>query len=252
MDHLQIAVEAKDQDYWKQRRNERMEKLKQFSGQDASSELVQEKKIMIFELYEAVDINGVVDTFVDVLEKISTNKRLPLSVIFDQVTHTGDSLLHVTAYSGREQIAELICHHFPELLTRRNICGDTALHVAARSNNSNIIKAILSQYTIERLKYEMTYEEDITRSRNEYGDTALHEAVYGRHVSVITELLHADEPVAHYPNKLGESPLYYSILTGDVEIFGLLLPIPFPAQLPQCRGNSPLHAAILKRNPGIC
>lgn len=71
MNYLQISVEAKDQD-WKQRCNEMMENLKQFPGQDSSSqtELVKEKQIINFEMYEAVD-NGDVDKFIDVLEKVS-------------------------------------------------------------------------------------------------------------------------------------------------------------------------------------
>ncbi|KAG5149944.1 hypothetical protein JHK82_016825 [Glycine max] len=35
----------------------------------------------------------------------------------------------------------------------------------------------------------------------------------------------------------------------NVKIQNLLLQIPFPADLPQCLGNSPLHAAILDRKP---
>lgn len=83
-------------------------------------------------MYQAVG-NGDVDGFVDVLEKVSADKELPLYAIFDQVTQASDALIYMTAGLGREHITELICHHFPEFLTRRNICGNTALHIAARS-----------------------------------------------------------------------------------------------------------------------
>ncbi|CAL0333867.1 unnamed protein product [Lupinus luteus] len=241
MDHLQIAVGTNDQ-VWKERCKERIEKLKEFYVEDAPSQfgLVKDKEIMNIELYEAVE-NGDVDRFVEILEQVSTRKGQSLSTIFDQVTPSGDSLLHVAANLGKEQIAELISHHFPELLTRRNINGDTALHVAARSKKYDIIKVILSQYR---------EVEEIVGLRNEQGDTALHEAVNSRHLGVVSEVLLAHKSVAHCLNKSGKSPLYLSVLTGDVEIIALLLQIPFPANemLPRFRGNSPLHAAISNRN----
>ena len=86
--------------------------------------------------------------FIDVLEKllISLEKNLNLFAVFDQVTIAGDSLLHLAVHFGAQKIAELIACHFPELITKRNIKGDTPLHVAARAKSSNIIELILSQH----------------------------------------------------------------------------------------------------------
>ncbi|XP_047163768.1 ankyrin repeat-containing protein At5g02620-like [Vigna umbellata] len=258
-DRLQISIHS-DVASRKQRCSEKMEELKntQFSSaQDAASpllhkELVGEKNIMIFELYDAVE-KGDMDNFVDVLGKECAKRKVPLSDIFDQVTGAGDSLLHVAADLGSEQIAELISGHFPELLTRRNVRGDTPLHVAVRSKNSTIVKLILSQYAIQKSKHDGFKDKEITRETNEYGNTPLHEAVYSGHFGVVEEILHADEPVVHYLNKSRSSPLFLSVMSPDVKILNLLLSIPFPADqpLPQCFGNSPLHAAIRKRNPGI-
>ncbi|KAK7257445.1 hypothetical protein RIF29_31434 [Crotalaria pallida] len=246
MDHLQSPAESNDQE-WKQRCNERMEKLKiaRFPTQDASSQqeeqeqekLREEKHIMNFELYEAVE-NGNEDRFVDVLEQVFADTELTLFAIFDQVTPSGDSLLHVAADLGRERIAELIAYHFPGLLFGTNIRGDTALHVAARSKNCNIIKIILSQV------------EGLTKLTNANGDTPLHAAVCSRNLAGIIELLLADSQVVHYLNNSGKSPLYLAVTIGDVDILDLLLQTPFPSNkpLPQSHGNSPLHAAILERN----
>ncbi|XP_047163769.1 ankyrin repeat-containing protein ITN1-like [Vigna umbellata] len=237
-----------------------MEELKntQFSSaEDAASplphkELVGEKNIVIFELYDAVEKGDVVN-FVDVLGKECAARKVPLSDIFDQVTGAGDSLLHVAADFRSEQIAELISCHFPELLTRRNVTGDTPLHVAVRSKNSSIVKLILSQYAIEKSKHDGLKDKEITRETNEYGNTPLHEAVYSDHFGVVEEILHADEPVAHYLTKSRSSPLFLSVMSSDVKILDLLLQIPFPADqpLPQCFGNSPLHAALRERNPDL-
>ncbi|KHN35257.1 hypothetical protein glysoja_042327 [Glycine soja] len=66
-----------------------------------------------------------------------------------------DSLLHLAAYHKKEHIAALICDHFPKLLIRRNVRGDTPLNVVAvRSKNSTIVKLILSQYAIEKTKHD--------------------------------------------------------------------------------------------------
>ncbi|XP_047180290.1 protein ACCELERATED CELL DEATH 6-like [Vigna umbellata] len=237
-----------------------MEELKntQFSSaEDAASlllhkELVWEKNIVNFELYDAVEKGDVVN-FVDVLGKECAERKVPLSDIFDQVTWAGDSLLHVAADFGSEQIAELISCQFPELLTRRNVRGDTPLHVAVRSKNSTIVKLVLSQYAIEKSKHDGLKDKEITRETNEYGNTPLHEAVYSDHFGLVEEILHADEPVAHYLNKSRSSPLFLSVMSPDLKILNLLLQIPFPADqpLPQCFGNSPLHAALRERNPDL-
>ncbi|KAG2397212.1 uncharacterized protein HKW66_Vig0145520 [Vigna angularis] len=233
-DHLQISIS--DDASRKQRWSEKMEELKntQFSSaEDAASlllhkELVWEKNIVNFELYDAVEKG-------------------------DVVTWAGDSLLHVAADFGSEQIAELISCQFPELLTRRNVRGDTPLHVAVRSKNSTIVKLVLSQYAIEKSKHDGLKDKEITRETNEYGNTPLHEAVYSDHFGVVEEILHADEPVAHYLNKSRSSPLFLSVMSPDLKILNLLLQIPFPADqpLPQCFGNSPLHAALRERNPDL-
>lgn len=90
----------------------------------------------------------------------------------------------------------------------------------------------------------------MTRLTNEYGNSPLHEAVGSTDVGVISEILVADNSVAHFLNKLGESPLYLSVLIGDLNICNLLLAIPLLSPLPQRRENSPIHAAISHRNSG--
>ena len=258
MEHVQLHIEAEAAN-WRQKYDERMERLKtrQFPIQDSASqqgmlqqELSGEEEIMNFELYKAVE-NGNVDRFVDMLEQVSAENKLSLSAIFDQVIPPGDPMLHVAANMGKEHIAELILYHFPKLLNKRNIRGDTALHVAVKSKSYGVIQVILTQYANDKSIYGL--ENELTRLTNECGDTALHEAVYTGHLGVVTDLFHADGPVVHYLNKSGKSPLYLAVETGNVEILGLLLQTPFPENepLPRCRGNSPIHAAISKKKPGM-
>ncbi|KAL2328238.1 hypothetical protein Fmac_021665 [Flemingia macrophylla] len=259
-DHLQIAIDSNEAS-WKQRCSEKMRELKnrQFSSADPASqpglmhkELVLHKNVMISELYKAVE-NENVDNFVDVLGQVCERRKLPLRDIFDEVMVTGDSLLHVAAYLGREKIAELICDESPGLLTGRNIRGDTALHAAVRLKKSTMVNLILSKYAIEKAKHYGMRDNDITRQKNEHGDTPLHVAVSSGDLGLVEEIAHADKDVVHFLNKSEQSPLYLAVVSGDVEILNLLLQTPFPSEkpLPTCLGNSPLHAAILEQNPRL-
>ncbi|KAG4967707.1 hypothetical protein JHK87_033358 [Glycine soja] len=259
LDHLKIPID--DDPSWKERCNKRMEELNntQFSSQDAASqqellhkELVGEKIVLIPELYKAVE-EGNVNKFLDVLEQECKQRKLNLSVIFEQVTETGDSLLHVAADKGKEKIVELICCHFPELLIRRNVRGGTPLHVAVRSKNSTMVNLILSQYASMKSTHDVMKDKEITREKDELGDTPLHEAVNNGDLSVLQVILHRDKDMVHELNKSRCSPLFLAAASGNVAIVNLLLDIPFSAdqKLPLCFGNSPLHAAILKRNPEL-
>ncbi|QCD87774.1 transient receptor potential cation channel subfamily A member 1 [Vigna unguiculata] len=132
---------------------------------------------------------------------------------------------------GRERIVELICCHFPELLIKRNVRGDTALHVAVRSKNSTIMRFNLSYYAIEKVKHdEMKDNKEIPREKNKYENTPLHEVVYNGDVGTVKEILIADKDVVHCLNKSRRSPLYLAVLNANLEILHLLLEVPFPTR----------------------
>ncbi|KAI6672962.1 hypothetical protein NL676_000868 [Syzygium grande] len=101
-------------------------------------------KIMNRDLYEATK-EGDVEKFVDALEKVSEARELALSLIFDQVTPSGNSLLHVAASSGNDDVVELILTHFPYLVTRKNCLNDTPLHVAVQDGRVNATRKLISQ-----------------------------------------------------------------------------------------------------------
>ncbi|KAK4270572.1 hypothetical protein QN277_023592 [Acacia crassicarpa] len=101
--------------------------------------------IMDYELYKVVcDKSTDAYKFVDVLVQVCTRKKVDLATIFfDHITLTGDSLLHVAAEGGSELVLCVIAFHYPKLLYKRNLKGDTPLHVAARFRNVLAIKNIL-------------------------------------------------------------------------------------------------------------
>ncbi|KAI4332971.1 hypothetical protein L6164_017835 [Bauhinia variegata] len=262
MDHVQISMEGNDSS-WRERCHQRMNtlKAKQFNPKDSSQKKLFEgehlpgENFMHLELYHAFK-SGNPDKFIEVLEQVSEEKCLPLTVIFDQVGNEGESLLHVAAHFGKVKIAELIACHYPALLTRRNINGDTALHVAAKASSSNVIMVILSQYAAEKANSSGNSMDngggELTRLINELGNTALHEAVYSKHLNGVILLVLADKVVAHFLNKADRSPLYLGVVLNlDKEVLDLLLQAPFPDDklpLPSYHGNSALHAAIATRD----
>ncbi|KAI6702677.1 hypothetical protein NL676_011813 [Syzygium grande] len=68
--------------------------------------------IMDRDLCEAMK-EGDVEKFITTLENVFELRKLALSLIFDEVTPSGNSLLHVIASSGREDVMELILFHYP-------------------------------------------------------------------------------------------------------------------------------------------
>ncbi|KAI6672969.1 hypothetical protein NL676_000875 [Syzygium grande] len=128
--------------------NERLEALKaRYVSTPGNQQQVGDgdlNKIMNRDLYEATK-EGDVEKFVDALEKVSESRELALSLIFDQVTPSGNSLLHVAASSGRDDVVKLILVHFPNLVTRKNSSDDTPLHVAVQDGRLDATRELISR-----------------------------------------------------------------------------------------------------------
>ncbi|KAH7859761.1 hypothetical protein Vadar_005164 [Vaccinium darrowii] len=87
---------------------------------------------MDLDLYRAT-IKGDVDHFIETLVRISTQKNLSLSSIFDQSTPLNNSYLHVASTFGHQDLVAFIAYHFPSLIAAPNSKGNTPLHAAARA-----------------------------------------------------------------------------------------------------------------------
>ncbi|XP_056171589.1 uncharacterized protein LOC115679919 [Syzygium oleosum] len=109
-------------------------------------------KIMDRYLYEATK-EGNVEEFIGALENVSKSRKLALSLIFDQVASSGNSLLHVAASSGKDDLIELILDHFPYLVTRKNFSEDTTLHVAVRNGSLKATEMLIRRGTNSEIKY---------------------------------------------------------------------------------------------------
>ncbi|CAK7349821.1 unnamed protein product [Dovyalis caffra] len=147
------------------------------------------------------------------LQQYQSKEHAPLSTIFDAVTPSGNSLLHVAASYESENVTRYVARELTSLITRENYQGDTALHLAARNRKLSTVK-ILVQADASLLK--MT---------NKKGNTPLHEAVINGDYDVAEHLVGEDREVAYnYYNKAGKSPLYLAVKNGGgIDILDLLL-----------------------------
>ncbi|XP_054781924.1 protein ACCELERATED CELL DEATH 6-like [Prosopis cineraria] len=234
---------------WKAPSYGRLEELlkKQFSSSVNHVRVAVIDDTMSYELYDAVrDENGDVSKFLDVLERVCTEKQLDCSTVLNQATPTGDSLLHVAAEHGAISIAELLVDNNFLLIVTNNR-KDTALHVAARAKNIGVMRVILSKFD------DASSKDNFIMLPNKVVHTALHEAILSKYFEgfdfLLSEQSDSTWPL-YWDTHPTESPIYLAVQIGDVAILRHLLQIPFPSDrvIHKSRGNSPLHAAISERN----
>lgn len=211
-------------------------------------------------LYEAVKKDDM-DAFSNTLQRISREKDILDQFILDRTSPSGNSLLHEAASFGSKKIAKDIIDHHPSLLTRRNIIGDTALHVAAKRGKFDILEVLTvnsgkqtSGNPLEgpSLAYEYTDDLQLLRMQNHVGNTALHEAVIANGLAEVEYLLSKDSETAYYLNEEGVSPFCLAAETGNKNILRRLLELldGNDKLIGRPRRESPIYAVILQRSLG--
>ena len=187
--------------------------------------------------------------FVDMLEHMSANNQLPLLIIFFQKSPSRNSLLHETASFGSTKITKFIVEHFPFLLTKKNILGDSVIHVATKNKHLKVLEVLINNSTIE------------LQIRNSIGNTTLHEAIFFPICyeaiffpicyEAINLLFWGDPNAAYIMNEDRKSPL--SLATPDKQIVGLLLLVPYGNRglIGRSRLELPFYVAIRMERLGI-
>ncbi|KAF7822444.1 protein ACCELERATED CELL DEATH 6-like [Senna tora] len=183
------------------------------------------------------------------IEKMIEEEGVHISVIANQSSRAGNTMLHIAAMYERQDILEVICEHFPHLMKKQNIKGDTVVHIIGRNAGK---KNVMMRSVIEW--YERHLEDDeednkVWRMENIHGNTALHEAVMACNVEGVKMLYREDGGVTHLMNKEGKSALYLGVETGNYDIINVLMEAPFFNRRIH-QGTSPLHAAIFARSSG--
>ncbi|CAK7349819.1 unnamed protein product [Dovyalis caffra] len=97
-------------------------------------------------LYEFAKANDI-DSFIDAFQQVSSTKQLNLFAIFEHVTPSGNSVLNKATSFGSQDNTELLSHHFPFLITRKNFRGDivekSPLYLAVENKNEKILALLL-------------------------------------------------------------------------------------------------------------
>ncbi|KAJ6862934.1 hypothetical protein NC652_039719 [Populus alba x Populus x berolinensis] len=159
------------------------------------------------------NFNALFGLLSDKLEHVSSEEVL--DIIFKHVAASGNSLLHVAASHGSEGVIQLLCHHFPLLITRKNFLGDNALHLAARAGRFDTIQNIVKHVKIDHRTRELA---SLLRMKNNKGNTPLHDAVIKGCREVACFLVNEDLEVSYHKNKEDKSPLYLAVESCDGEM----------------------------------
>ncbi|KAL8254269.1 hypothetical protein R6Q59_032490 [Mikania micrantha] len=120
--------------------------------------------------------------------------------------HRKDTLLHIAAVFGHDQLTQDIANRFPGLVTCKNFIGDTPIHVAARSGKILVVKSLLTM--------ENPPNDDYKIAANEDGNTPLHEALIHNRDDVAEFLLWEIGDLKNVlvkVNKKGKSPLNLAV-----------------------------------------
>ncbi|KAF8034609.1 hypothetical protein BT93_C0803 [Corymbia citriodora subsp. variegata] len=224
-------------------------------------------KIMDRELYE-VTKDGDVEKFINALEKVSESRKLALSLIFNQVTPSGNSLLHVAASSGSEDVMELILIYFPYLVTRKNSSEDTPLHVAVQDRRFNAIRKLIhlgsdseiiywknkdsksplylaaetGRLEILRLLLEASARDEAYAVKIQ-GISPLLAAIEVEKIYILEEIVDRLPKLLHVRGEEG-TPLHSAAWVGDVRAVQLLLrKCPYLALQTDKNGSYPIHIA---------
>lgn len=94
-----------------------------------------------------------------------------MSIIFNNVSPSGNTMLHVAARYNHKDIVELMARRFPELITKTNNHEDTALHVAARAGNLETVATLV--YCAKQIPTTEAHS-SLLKMKNKGGNTALH------------------------------------------------------------------------------
>lgn len=195
--------------------------------------------------------------------------REGMSDVFNRVSPSGNSLLHVAARAGNKDITSLILHHYPHLVTTTNAQGDTPLHAATRFGRLNT-SIVLVTYTNQQAT-SSNANDGLLRMKNGEENTPLHNALMAIRIplsgsgtrkspmksfeseALVRYLISADSETCYCQNKIGKSPLCMAVEFGQKEIVEYILealPATDNSYEEKLQGKSPVHVAIQQRKFG--
>jgi ankyrin repeat protein len=167
-----------------------------------------------------------------------------------QESPKSNTILHIAASSGHDQLVEAILESHHELALKKNYAGDLALHVATSAGHLPIVKKLASA--------------ELLQVKNNEGNTPLHLALINKYKEVVDRnlvlknkyreiadfLVETEPEVSYYLNAEHKSPLYMAAEAGDAVLVQLMIEKASRSE-PFEESKSIVHAAITGKNMGI-
>ncbi|KAK3404690.1 hypothetical protein EUGRSUZ_K01004 [Eucalyptus grandis] len=241
MDHT-ISIDGRDT---RATPNERLEALKGSNLPTSNNQKPLEdgdlNKIMDRDLYEAT-IEGDVEKFINALKQVSESRKLALLLIFDQVTPSGNSLLHVAASSESKHVMELILFHYPYLVTRKNSLEDTPLHVAVQDGRLEVTRKLIC----------LRRDSEIVYWKNKDGKSPLYLAAETGCMKILQLLLEVSAQDEAYTVKIqGMSPVLAALQKSNLGLLEAIIDqLPKLLHVSDENGGTPLHSAAFIGSEG--
>ncbi|XP_071698215.1 uncharacterized protein [Rutidosis leptorrhynchoides] len=200
---------------------------------------------------EKAAMEGDVDCFITILEKLSMETEFHLDTILEQTSYNGgNTYLHLAVKSGGYELIGLLTLISDEsLMTQANNESDTALHMAVKLGHWAVTDLLIRHG--QELFLDHLY---VTNNK---GNTPLHEALIHNHQHLVDLLLQFHAHCSFYVNNEGKFAFYFSVETGNMYAFDVMLKQDFwtfadhmyrklDEQL--MKGRSLLHAAIARQD----
>ncbi|KAK3404693.1 hypothetical protein EUGRSUZ_K01008 [Eucalyptus grandis] len=208
---MDVNLSIDEQEMW-ERRKQRLETLIGANPSQQQHDPARRSQNMDPLLYLAAK-EGDVDKFIKALEDHCAREGVSLPVTLEQLSPSGNTLLHVVA--GTDDILRALIDFVPDhLISRENSSGETPLHIAARAGKAG--KAGAVELLFSRANPRVC---DISRN------SPLHEAVRNRHYDVIRQLTSKDPYLLFLVNREGKTPGGVAVETGDLNVLKLLLEV---------------------------
>ncbi|KAK3190209.1 hypothetical protein Dsin_029770 [Dipteronia sinensis] len=171
------------------------------------------------------------------------------------VTPIKNTVLHINIASEKAstEFVEDVLRICPSLLVQVNTQGDTPLHVAAKFERIDVVKALIKHARAqhEELESGIGAVRQMLRMPNNKGNTALHEAMQNKCIRVVKILVREDSDFSYSANHCGETPLYIAALTGFYNAVIDMLGICTSVSHDGPNGKTALHAAVRRNNQGL-
>ena len=142
-------------------------------------------------------------------------------------------------YDRLALLSALLSHSSPIDLSRLDIMGRTALHIAAEHGHLSLVK------------FMVTLDNNILKRLDDMGRTALHIAAEHGHLSLVKFIVTLDNNILKRLDKMRRTALHIAAVKDRYQIMKLLLEHGVELEAKDCKGETALHKVSESGSLGI-